>query len=152
MESHSQYISSTYVDTRLLVSESCFRTAMASLSKSYLDLVNDCDSLPYDEPLQAPREHWSTLYRFFLPEDSRPHGLMLPEIVKKMPWTSDFHVDHTARAVHLKPEDTTSDLSTSCTNAFSKLIQRSIDQDNFIVIHKRHSEHYPIVGYKHPEV
>jgi len=150
VESHSQYISSTYVDTRLLVSESCFRTAMASLSKSYLDLVNDCDSLPYDEPLQAPREHWSTLYRFFLPEDSRPHGLMLPEIVKKMPWTSDFHVDHTARAVHLKPEDTTSDLSTSCTNAFSKLIQRSIDQDNFIVIHKRHSEHYPIVGYKHP--
>ncbi|KAH7397916.1 NUDIX hydrolase domain-like protein [Cadophora sp. MPI-SDFR-AT-0126] len=122
---------------------------MASISKSYLDLVNDCDSFPYDEPFKAPHEHWSNLYRFFLPEDSRPHGLMLPEIVKKMPWTSDFCVDHTARTIYLKPEDTTSDLSTSCTNAFSKLIQRSIDQDNFTVIHKRHSELYPIVGYKH---
>ncbi|PVH84238.1 NUDIX domain-containing protein [Cadophora sp. DSE1049] len=123
---------------------------MASIPKSYLDLVNDCDSFLYDEPFKSPRDHWSTLYRFFLPEDSRPHGLMLPEIVKKMPWTSDFHVDHAARAVYLKSEDTTSDLSTSCTNAFSKLIQRSIDQDNFTVIHKRHSEPYPIVGYKHP--
>ncbi|KAL2070850.1 hypothetical protein VTL71DRAFT_13876 [Oculimacula yallundae] len=122
---------------------------MASAPKSYLDLVNDCDNFPYDDPLKAPCEQWSTLYQFFLPEDTRPHGLMLPEIVKKMPWTSDFRVDHAARAVYLKPEDTTSDLSTSCTNAFSKLIQRSIDQDNFSVIHRMHSEPYPVVGYNH---
>ncbi|KAG4437682.1 hypothetical protein IFR05_006844 [Cadophora sp. M221] len=123
---------------------------MASITKSYLDLVNDCDSFPYDNPFTGPHAHWSTLYQFFLPEDFRPHGLMLPEIVKKMPWTSDFHVDHELRAVFLEPKDTTSDLSTVCSNAFSKLIQRSIDQDNFTVLHKKHSELYPIVGYKHP--
>ncbi|XMA17632.1 hypothetical protein WAI453_010423 [Rhynchosporium graminicola] len=122
---------------------------MVPSSKSYLDLVNDCDSFPYDDPFKAPCDHWSTLYQFFLPEDIRPHGLMLPETIKKMPWTSDFHVDHAARAVYLRPEDTTSDLSTSCSNAFSKLTQRSIDQDNFAVIHKTHSELYPIVGYKY---
>ncbi|KAI6711651.1 hypothetical protein JHW43_005796 [Diplocarpon mali] len=122
---------------------------MGAIFKSYLDLVNDCDSFPYDEPFLSGRDHWSTLYRFYLPEDSRPHGLMLPEIVEKMPWTKDFRVDHKARAVYLDPEDK-DHLSDACTNAFSHLIQRSIDQDNFKVIHKMHSEPYPIVGYKVP--
>ncbi len=106
-------------------------------------------SFPYDEPFKSPRDHWSTLYQFFMPEDIRAHGLMLSEIVNKMPWTSDFRVDHETRAVYLEPEDK-SNLSTACTNAFSKLVQKSIDEDNFNVIHKTHSEPYPIVGYKAP--
>jgi 8-oxo-dGTP pyrophosphatase MutT (NUDIX family) len=67
-----------------------------------------------------------------------------------MPWTGDFRVDHEARTVHLDPKDTTTDLSTSCTVAFSKLIQRTIDQDTFRVIHGRHSEPYPIIGSNFP--
>ncbi|EKD19082.1 uncharacterized protein L3040_006571 [Drepanopeziza brunnea f. sp. 'multigermtubi'] len=122
---------------------------MATLTKSYLDLVNDCDSFPYDEPGKGPCDHWSTLYRFYMPEDPRPHGLMLPEIVKKMPWTKDFRVDHDARSVCLDPEDK-DHLSDACTHAFSHLIQRSIDQDNFQIIHKMHSEPYPVIGYKVP--
>lgn len=74
---------------------------------------------------------------------------MLPEIVKKMPWTKDFRVDHAARAVYLEPEHK-GDPSASCTNAFSKLVQHSIDDDTFDVIHKMHSEPYPVVGYRFP--
>jgi len=140
---------------------------MATVSKSYLDLINDCDryvyppsltfyftntkrSFPYDDPLEAVCDHWSSIYRFFLLKDPRHHGLMLTQTVQKMTWTDDFRIDHEARTVRLAPKDTTSDHSTSCTTALSKLIQRAIDEDTFGVINRQHSEPYPIVGLNFP--
>lgn len=69
---------------------------------------------------------------------------MLPEIVQKMPWTSDFAIYHSARTVHLTVAPA------SCTAALSKLIQRAIDNDTFKVIHGQHSEPYPIIGANFP--
>ncbi|KAF8855561.1 hypothetical protein BDZ45DRAFT_595332 [Acephala macrosclerotiorum] len=119
-------------------------------SKTYLDLVNDCDQFPYDDLFSGPSEHWSTIYRFFLPYDSRHHGLMLSSTVQKMPWIDEFRIDHDARTVCLDPKDK-SDLPDSCTEALSKQVQVCIDaEDCFHVIDRRHSEPYPIIGAKFP--
>ena len=69
---------------------------------------------------------------------------MLPSIVQKMPWTADFAIDHEGRTVTLTPSD--KNYSKSCTAAFSALVQTTIDQDTFRVIHGQHSEPYPIMG------
>jgi len=119
-------------------------------SKSYLDLVNDCDSFPYDDPLKPPGEHWSPIYKFFLGSDSRPHGFILEAIAHKMPWTQDFKVDHDAKTIHLSPKDASASPSFSYTTALSKLVQKAIDEDTFSVIHGQHSEPYPIVGANFP--
>ncbi|CZR65425.1 related to thiamin pyrophosphokinase [Phialocephala subalpina] len=34
------------------------------------------------------------LWKFYLPNDTRPHGCLLDSVVKKMPWTNDFRLDH----------------------------------------------------------
>lgn len=81
-----------------------------------------------------------------MPSDPRPHGFLLPEIVQKMPWTSDFQVDHDARKIRLSPPEDSGDQSLACTTALTKLIQRCIDEESFQVIHGQHSEPYPIVG------
>jgi 8-oxo-dGTP pyrophosphatase MutT (NUDIX family) len=67
-----------------------------------------------------------------------------------MPWTSDFVINHAARTVQLSPSQNDGGLAVSCTKAFSKLIQRTIDEDTFRVIHGTHSEPYPIVGSDYP--
>jgi len=75
---------------------------------------------------------------------------MLAATVEKMPWTNDFVIDHEARTVKLSPTEDEGDRTASCTAAFSKLIQRAIDEDTFRVIHRSHSEPYPIIGANFP--
>jgi 8-oxo-dGTP pyrophosphatase MutT (NUDIX family) len=75
---------------------------------------------------------------------------MLAETVKKMPWTSDFLINHEAKTVQLFPLQDSNNFSVSCTNALSRLIQQAIDEDTFQVIHGMHSEPYPIVGANFP--
>ncbi|KAE9372242.1 NUDIX domain-containing protein [Stipitochalara longipes BDJ] len=123
---------------------------MAATPKTYLDLVNDCDRFPYDDAFKPPGDYWSSIYQFLLPEDPRTHGFMLASTVKRMPWTDDFVIDHEARMVRLSPAEEKKDLAASCTTAFSKLIQRIIDEDTFRVIHRTHSEPYPIIGANFP--
>jgi 8-oxo-dGTP pyrophosphatase MutT (NUDIX family) len=104
-------------------------------------------SFPYDEYFSPVCNHWSTLYRFYLPDDPRPHGLMLAATVQKMPWTEDFKVNHETRTVRVLPLNPDGQLAT-CTVAFSRLVQRCIDEGTFYVIHGQHSEPYPIMGSK----
>jgi len=73
---------------------------------------------------------------------------MLAAVVKKMPWTDEFKIDHEARTVQLVPQDP-EELSVSCTAAFTRLVQQCIDENTFDVIHGQHSEPYPIVGSKY---
>ncbi|ESZ95888.1 hypothetical protein SBOR_3701 [Sclerotinia borealis F-4128] len=120
---------------------------MSSDSKkySYLDLVKACDNFPYDTDID-------TLHKLYLPNDDRIHGYMLPEIVSKMPWTSDFIITHNhPLSVQLRPTETTSsDYSTICNNAFAAVINQAIDQDIFSTLHKQHSEPYAIPGAQEP--
>ncbi|TVY59098.1 Uncharacterized protein LSUE1_G008520, partial [Lachnellula suecica] len=116
---------------------------MASVNKSYLDLINDCDSFPYPETWGPQTNHYAAFYRFLLPRDERPHGFLLAETVRKMPWTADFTINHQAREVRF-----TSSTQENCTAALTSLIQAAIDQDTFKIIHGQHSEPYPIIGAK----
>ncbi|KAF2671548.1 hypothetical protein BT63DRAFT_220645 [Microthyrium microscopicum] len=105
--------------------------------KSYLELVEACDRFPYDEQ--------PDFYKLYLPQDTRPHGMMRPEIVKRMPWSSAFSVDHAKTTVQLVVSDDT-DLEKSCVSAFDTIVSDAIDNDLFEILHRRHSEPYRIVG------
>ncbi|KAM0152678.1 hypothetical protein ACHAPC_002382 [Botrytis cinerea] len=113
--------------------------------KSYLDLVKACDNFPYDENIDE-------LYKLYLPDDSRVHGYMLPEIVSQMPWSPDFTVTQShPLSVQLHPTDiSTTNLSSACNNAFATVINEAIDKNIFSTLHGEHSEPYAIPGAKEP--
>lgn len=92
----------------------------------------------------------SSYYVLLLPNNDRPHSLLLPSVVASMPWTSDFEIDHANLIVKLSPDSFGKDIGESCTLAFSSLVSRAIDEDTFPILHKQHSELYPIVGAKYP--
>lgn len=92
----------------------------------------------------------SPYYVFLLPEDDRPYGLLLPSVVSSMPWTSDFEIDHHSRTVKIKPDNCGKDIGNSCTLALSSLVTRAIDEGTFAILHRQHSELYPIVGANYP--
>ncbi|KAL9085966.1 MAG: hypothetical protein Q9165_007328 [Trypethelium subeluteriae] len=108
-----------------------------------LDLIKNCDSFPEDDG-----KLYSSFYKLLLPNDPRAHGFMLPSTVEKMPWTSDFAIDHVARKVQVL--DTGSDPSVASISAFQKLIDSAIDQDIFSILHGQHSEMYRIIGANYP--
>ena len=75
---------------------------------------------------------------------------MLQSIVQKMPWTSDFEIDHDKRVIQLVDPGSGSDTSVDCISAFQKVVDSAIDQDNFTLLHGQHSEMYRIVGANFP--
>ncbi|KAH6667511.1 NUDIX domain-containing protein [Halenospora varia] len=111
-------------------------------SKTFLDLINAVDSVPNDF-------EFTTLYRLFLPQDTRPHGFMLPSIVSQMPWSSDFVIDHDSRTVQLLDSSDGKDTGNACCAAFKKVIDTAIDSDIFTLLHGTHSEMYKILGAKY---
>ncbi|KAK2060748.1 NUDIX domain-containing protein [Colletotrichum caudatum] len=112
--------------------------------KSYLPLINKVDNVPLDFD-------FDTLYKLMLPGDSRPHGFMIPATVQRLPWTSDFRVDHDGRKVYLL--DTTDkggeDPGKACTAAFQRVVDAAIASDSFPTLNKMHSEHFRIIGANH---
>lgn len=73
---------------------------------------------------------------------------MLPEIVKKMPWTDDFEVDDEHLTVRLRQRREKP--PTSSTAAFASVINTAIDNNVFETLHGKHSELYPVLGARHP--
>ena len=87
----------------------------------------------------------------YLPHDDRPHGYMLPEIVEKMPWTSDFKISREpSRTIELLDNVEGKDTSSACSEAFSKVVNAAIDNDVFAILHKQHSEMSEFVGSNYP--
>ncbi|CAF9909099.1 MAG: hypothetical protein HETSPECPRED_008830 [Heterodermia speciosa] len=116
------------------------------MPKSNLDLINDCDSFPYDT-FPSQQSAFTGYYTFLLPNDARPHGLLTSATVQSMPWTSDFRIDHSTKTVHLLPAShNPADLASSCTSALSNLITKAIQTNTFPILHGKHSEPYPILG------
>jgi 8-oxo-dGTP pyrophosphatase MutT (NUDIX family) len=75
---------------------------------------------------------------------------MLPESVKRMPWTDDFKIDHEGRTVQLQGSSNGKDISAACNEAFSKIITTCVDENIFDNIHGSHSEPIAILGAKYP--
>ncbi|EFQ34301.1 NUDIX domain-containing protein [Colletotrichum graminicola] len=112
--------------------------------QSYLPLINKVDNVPLDFD-------FDTLYKLMLPRDARPHGFMVPCTVERLPWTSDFRVDHDGRRVYLL--DTTGkgdeDPGKACTAAFQRVVDAAIASESFPTLNKMHSEHFRIIGANH---
>lgn len=62
--------------------------------KSFIELLDIIDNVPYDF-------NFNGLFKLLLPNDTRPHGLVDPSIVVKMPWSEEFKIDQIARTVQL---------------------------------------------------
>ncbi|KAE9985745.1 hypothetical protein BLS_005711 [Venturia inaequalis] len=113
------------------------------MALNYLDLIKEVENIPGDYK-------WPDLYKLMLPNDPRPHGLMLPDTVFKMPWTSEFKVDHGSRVVQLNDASDGQNTSEICNAAFQKTIDAAITQDVFDIIHGTHSEPYKFLGSRFP--
>lgn len=75
---------------------------------------------------------------------------MLPEIVRKMPWPPEFHVNHTTRKIQLHDESKGEAPSTACNAAFARVVGECIDKNLFQIIDGRHSEPFEILGANYP--
>ncbi|KAI5864331.1 NUDIX hydrolase domain-like protein [Durotheca rogersii] len=112
--------------------------------RTYLSLIQSSDNFPYDVTSGA-------YYQLFLPHDEQPHGYLLPETVRKMPWTSHFRVDHSApRSVTVLDASLGEDTPGAVNTAFSELVDICIERDLFHIIDGKHSEPVYIVSAKYP--
>jgi 8-oxo-dGTP pyrophosphatase MutT (NUDIX family) len=71
---------------------------------------------------------------------------MFPSTVSRMPWSSEFVIDHNSRTVQLLDTSNGKDTARACITAFQKTIDAAIDTDGFPVLHGDHSEMYRIIG------
>lgn len=80
-------------------------------------------------------------YELRLPNDDQPHGLLLPEIVERMPWTSDFSIRHEKpRSVTVIDSSKGKDTANAINVAFQSVIDAAIEQKLFHVLNSQHSE------------
>lgn len=106
-------------------------------------------NFPGSFPLGTPDNSYYPLY---LPDDDQPHGFMLPSTVEKMPWTSDFAIQHEApRRVTVLDSSWGTDTAAAVNTAFEKLVSTCIDRDLFHVLSQQHSEQFPIVGARYDQ-
>ncbi|KAK4556089.1 hypothetical protein LTR86_006785 [Recurvomyces mirabilis] len=113
----------------------------AKSPSTYLSLVEACDDFPHDP--SAVQQY----YKLYLPYDSHAHGYMLPEVVAKMPWTSDFVVNHDGdRYVSVLDSSHGKDTAAAVNSAFGKVVDTCVDNDLFHLLCARHSESFAIIG------
>lgn len=75
---------------------------------------------------------------------------MLPAVVAKMPWTSQFLIQHDQpRSVTVKDTSHGIDTASAINAAFQELINICVDQNLFHVLCGRHSEPFAIVGARY---
>ncbi|EAW08532.1 putative thiamine pyrophosphokinase [Aspergillus clavatus NRRL 1] len=138
------------------------------MPKSILEIVRDCDNFPYNQPgdTAAYEQQLSTLWKFYLPNDPRPHGYLVDWVVQRMPWTEDFHVlPSPHKEIHLLPPASASDTddpasSSGPCDSWTERCERSIDAlldaaratAVFPKLGRKRadSERFPIVGARVP--
>ncbi|KAF5861702.1 thiamine pyrophosphokinase [Aspergillus alliaceus] len=116
-----------------------------------LDVVKDCDNFPYAEDTYSAYEQLQgSLWKFYIPEDPRPHGLMVDYVVERMPWTADFRVlPSPKKEVHLiRPEG--SDWQEKCTEIIERQVELAREKGVFPKLGKKRHEQFPIVGANFP--
>ncbi|KAI2621126.1 NUDIX domain-containing protein [Hypoxylon sp. NC1633] len=135
-----------------------YRGDMSSLPVTYLDLVKSNDNFPYIDISQTPYAEPPDVvfYQLLLPGDPRPHGFLLPSVVAKMPWTSDFEIsapDVRPRTVQVLNRSNGQDTPGACNGALSDVVQRAMDAEIFPSLTRwRPSEDFKIVGARYPLV
>lgn len=108
---------------------------------SFLEVVKDSDDFPYGPAAER-------YYQLFLPNDELPHGYMLPEIVAKMPWTSNFRIRHEhPHSVTVLDSSNGASTANAINTAFQEVVDQSINK--FDVLDGRHSEKFALVGARY---
>lgn len=123
-----------------------------SRPRTFLDLVKATDNYPLVDISQLPHtpDPSNSLYQLLLPNDPRPHGFMLPSVVTRMPWTSDFSIAHTIpRTVQLLDSSDGTNTADVCNAAFKKLIDAAREAQVFQSLRKVWPEDYKILGAKY---
>lgn len=89
-------------------------------------------------------------YGFFLPNDDQPHGYILPETVQKMPWTSNFSIQHDhRRSVTVLDRSDGQNTAEAINAALQEVIDTAVDQKLFHVLNGQHSEAFAIAGARY---
>jgi isopentenyldiphosphate isomerase len=112
-----------------------------------LRLITTSSYRLYSFPYDATAEQ--NYYKLFLPNDNEPHGYMLPEIVDRMPWTSNFDVQHSKRTVQVLDSSHGIDTENALISAFSEVVTACIERDLFHVLCRQHSEPFAIPGARY---
>jgi 8-oxo-dGTP pyrophosphatase MutT (NUDIX family) len=76
---------------------------------------------------------------------------MLPSIVRAMPWTGQFDVNHNSLQVHVIDSSAGTDTASAVNAAFAELVNICIDRKLFELLDGRHSEPFAIVGARYGE-
>ncbi|TPX17804.1 uncharacterized protein E0L32_002905 [Thyridium curvatum] len=124
--------------------------------KTFLDLINDCDSFPDIDIAQTPYsdDNQSAFYQFLLPNDPRPHGYMVPSVVERMPWTADFKISPpTARPRTVQLIDTSNGSNTSqaCNKSLLEVVEAAKAARIFEGLRPRPNyEDYKVIGANFP--
>ncbi|KAI9042951.1 putative thiamine pyrophosphokinase [Aspergillus affinis] len=117
----------------------------------WLDVVQGCDNFPYaeDQDSELKQQYsYDSLWKFYLPEDPRPHGLMVESVVSKMPWTSDFRVISTAdkKEVHLLRPQGEQNWQDQCSKIIERQIAVARESGALPGLGRPRHEEFPIVG------
>ena len=116
---------------------------------TFLDLVKAADNSPLVDIPRLPYlpDRSASLYQLLLPDDPRPHGFILPSVVDRMPWTSDFDISHAIpRTVQLRVRDGDTDTAAACNAAFEKVITAAREAQTFANLRRVWPEDYKILG------
>ncbi|KAK6087435.1 NUDIX domain-containing protein [Seiridium cupressi] len=120
-----------------------------SRPKTFLDLVTTTDNYPLIDIARLPyvEDTSNALYQLLLPNDPRPHGFMLPSVVTRMSWTSDFTISHEIpRTVQLLGSSDGSNTAEVCNAAFKKVIDAAREAQVFEGLKRVFHEDYRILG------
>ncbi|KAI8631513.1 NUDIX hydrolase domain-like protein [Xylariaceae sp. FL1651] len=139
---------------------------MSRSTKTYLDLVKECDNLPYPDEGEEYARVTSGFYHFRLKKVWKREdddlsssyvtvGYILPSIVAAMPWTDKFRVNHDARTVSIPwPKPTGTGKATGAddahdafeTRVIAEQLDRARESDQVAILRKWRAEPYRILG------
>ncbi|KAJ3573334.1 hypothetical protein NPX13_g4737 [Xylaria arbuscula] len=109
-----------------------------------LQLITLNDSCPYDPSF------FDSLYKFYLPNNDCPHGFLVPDVVEKMPWTSDFKIIHDLpKRVEILDSSNGQDTPAATNAALAKVVKVCQEKDLFN-LNREEYEEFAIVGVKYP--
>jgi len=100
-------------------------------------------SCPYEPSFFEP------LYQLYIPNDDRPHGYLVPNVVKKIPWTSNFQITHETRRVDILDSSNGQDTSAAVNAAFAGVVNACLERDLFN-LKARIYEEFTVVGVPYP--
>ncbi|KAL4821396.1 NUDIX hydrolase domain-like protein [Aspergillus spinulosporus] len=114
------------------------------MTKSNLDLVEECDRFPYyqDDPA-AYTTHMKKYHSFKVKGCESVLGYMLNEVVNRFDWpTESWSIDATNRTVTLTAGPTPAERNL----AVAQVLERAVSQDIFAVLRGWRNELYPVYG------